>query len=63
MAKWKCTICGHIVVGAKAPDVCPVWKHPQAYFKVRKENYLAINKTEQSSDGPKKSKELCSSYF
>ena len=36
---WECRNCGHIVVGAKAPEVCPVCKHPQAYFEVRKENY------------------------
>ena len=36
---WKCRNCGHIVVGTKAPEVCPVCKHPQAYFEVRKENY------------------------
>ena len=36
---WECRNCGHLVVGTKAPDVCPVCKHPQAYFEVRKENY------------------------
>ncbi|MDY4488796.1 MAG: ferritin family protein [Candidatus Limivicinus sp.] len=36
---WECRNCGHIVVGTKAPDVCPVCKHPQAYFEIRKENY------------------------
>lgn len=36
---WECRNCGHIVVGTKAPEVCPVCKHPQAYFEVRKENY------------------------
>ena len=36
---WECRNCGHIVVGTKAPNVCPVCKHPQAYFEVRKENY------------------------
>ena len=36
---WECRNCGHIVVGVKAPDVCPVCKHAQAYFEVRKENY------------------------
>lgn len=36
---WECRNCGHIVVGTKAPDVCPVCKHPQSYFEVRKENY------------------------
>ena len=36
---WECRNCGHIVVGTKAPDVCPVCKHPQAFFEVHKENY------------------------
>ena len=36
---WKCRNCGHIVVGTKAPEICPVCAHPQAYFEVRKENY------------------------
>ena len=36
---WECRNCGHIVVGTKAPDECPVCKHPQAYFEVRKQNY------------------------
>ena len=36
---WECRNCGHIVVGVKAPQVCPVCNHPQAYFEVRKENY------------------------
>ena len=36
---WECRVCGHIVVGKKAPDVCPVCKHSQSYFEVRKENY------------------------
>ncbi len=36
---WECRNCGHIVVGTKAPAVCPVCKHPQSYFEVRKENY------------------------
>ena len=36
---WECRNCGHIVVGTKAPEVCPVCKHPQAFFEVRKENY------------------------
>ena len=38
-AVWQCSNCGHIVVGKKAPDVCPVCAHPQAYFQVRAENY------------------------
>ena len=36
---WECRNCGHMVVGVKAPLVCPVCAHPQAYFEVRKENY------------------------
>ena len=36
---WECRNCGHIVVGTKAPEVCPVCKHPQSYFEVREENY------------------------
>ena len=38
-AVWQCSNCGHIVVGKKAPDVCPMCAHPQAYFQVRAENY------------------------
>ena len=36
---WECRDCGHIVVGEKAPDVCPTCSHPQSYFGVRAENY------------------------
>ena len=36
---WECANCGHIVVGKKAPAVCPVCNHPQSYFMVRAENY------------------------
>ena len=36
---WECRNCGHIVVGEKAPDVCPVCAHPQAYFEICAENY------------------------
>ena len=36
---WECRNCGHLVVGTKAPEVCPVCKHPQAFFEVRAENY------------------------
>lgn len=36
---WQCSNCGHIVVGQKAPDVCPVCNHPQAYFQLKAENY------------------------
>ena len=36
---WECRNCGHLVVGTKAPEVCPVCNHPQSYFEVREENY------------------------
>jgi rubrerythrin len=36
---WECRNCGHLVVGKKAPEVCPVCNHPQSYFEVRKANY------------------------
>ncbi len=36
---WQCSNCGHIVVGKKAPEVCPVCAHPQAYFELKAENY------------------------
>lgn len=36
---WECRNCGHIVVGEKAPDECPVCAHPQAYFEISAENY------------------------
>ena len=36
---WQCSNCGHIVVGKKAPDVCPVCDHPQAFFELKAENY------------------------
>ncbi len=36
---WECRNCGHLVIGKKAPMVCPVCAHPQSYFEVRKENY------------------------
>lgn len=36
---WKCRNCGHIVVGIKAPEVCPVCSHPKAYFEIKAENY------------------------
>ena len=36
---WECSNCGHIVVGPKAPELCPVCKHPQSYFMLRAENY------------------------
>ncbi|MBR3764673.1 MAG: rubrerythrin family protein [Clostridia bacterium] len=36
---WECGNCGHIHVGKKAPEVCPVCDHPQSYFAIRAENY------------------------
>ena len=36
---WECRNCGHIVVGTKAPEVCPVCNHPQSYFELNAENY------------------------
>ena len=36
---WQCRNCGHLVIGKKAPQVCPVCAHPQSFFEVRKENY------------------------
>ena len=39
MTMWECRNCGHLVMGQKAPELCPVCAHPQAFFEVRKENY------------------------
>ena len=36
---WECRNCGHIVVGTKAPEICPTCAHPQAYFELHAENY------------------------
>ena len=36
---WQCRNCGHIVIGKKAPEECPVCNHPQAYFQLKAENY------------------------
>ena len=36
---WECRNCGHIVIGEKAPEICPTCAHPQAYFEVNCENY------------------------
>ena len=36
---WECRNCGHILVGSKAPEECPVCAHPKAYFELRVENY------------------------
>ena len=39
LTMWECRNCGHLVVGKKAPEICPVCDHPQSYFEVRAENY------------------------
>ena len=36
---WQCSNCGHIVIGKKAPEVCPMCDHPQSYFQIKAENY------------------------
>ena len=36
---WQCSNCGHIVIGKKAPEMCPVCSHPKAYFQIKAENY------------------------
>ena len=36
---WECRNCGHLVVGTKAPELCPTCAHPKAYFEVHAENY------------------------
>ena len=36
---WQCSNCGHIVIGKKAPGMCPVCGHPQSYFEIKKENF------------------------
>jgi len=36
---WQCANCGHIVIGKKAPELCPVCAHPQSYFQIKAENY------------------------
>ena len=36
---WECRNCGHIVVGERAPEVCPTCNHPQSYFEIHAENY------------------------
>ena len=36
---WECRNCGHLVVGTKAPEICPTCAHPQSYFEVQAENY------------------------
>ena len=39
MTMWECRNCGHLIMGTKAPELCPVCAHPKSYFEVRKENY------------------------
>ncbi|MFA6591933.1 MAG: rubrerythrin family protein [Bacteroidales bacterium] len=36
---WQCSNCGHIIIGKKAPEVCPVCKHPKSYFQIEAKNY------------------------
>ena len=36
---WECRNCGHIIVGTKAPEICPTCAHPQSYFEIHAENY------------------------
>ncbi len=36
---WECRNCGHIVIGTKAPEVCPTCNHPQSYFEISEANY------------------------
>ena len=36
---WQCSNCGHIVIGKKAPEICPVCSHPKAYFEIKADNY------------------------
>lgn len=36
---WICRNCGHVVIGKKAPKVCPVCAHPQSFFEIKAENY------------------------
>ncbi len=38
-AIWECSNCGHIVIGKKAPEICPVCSHPKSYFQVKANNY------------------------
>ena len=37
--RWECRNCGHIYIGKEAPEVCPVCKHPRAYFEIEAQNY------------------------
>lgn len=37
--RWECRNCGHVYIGEKAPEVCPVCKHPKAFFEIEAQNY------------------------
>lgn len=37
--RWECRNCGHIFIGTKAPEVCPVCKHPKSFFEIEAQNY------------------------
>ncbi len=60
---WECANCGHIVVGKKAPEICPVCAHPQSYFMVKAEKLLIllISDSKHPSFG-KSPKEGCISF-
>ncbi len=36
---WECSNCGHVAIGKKAPEICPVCAHPQSYFQIKADNY------------------------
>ena len=36
---WQCSNCGHIIIGKKSPEICPICSHPKAYFEIKAENY------------------------
>ena len=36
---WQCSNCGHIIIGKKAPELCPICKHPKDYFQIKADNY------------------------
>jgi rubredoxin len=42
-AIWECRNCGHLVMGKKAPEACPVCAHPKSFFEIRKENYQSVS--------------------
>jgi rubrerythrin len=37
--RWECRNCGHVYIGEKAPEMCPVCKHPKAYFEIEAKNF------------------------